>query len=138
MSRRELKEEVKRREGDPRVRAKRRELQKEAVKRAGSLAKVPEADVLITNPTHLAVALKYRRGTMIAPQVVAKGTGELVDRMKQIARKHRVPIVENKSLARKLFKKVELDQGIPEALYPAVAKILVWVFASRKQWQVVS
>jgi flagellar biosynthesis protein FlhB len=133
MSRREIKDEVKRREGDPQIRAKRRELQKEAVKRAGSLSKVPEADVLITNPTHLAVALKYERGTMIAPQVIAKGAGELAARMKLIAREHRVPVVENKSLARKLFRKVALEQGIPEALYPAVAKILVWVFALREQ-----
>jgi len=133
MSRRELKDEVKRREGDPQIRAKRRGLQKEAVKRAGSLSRVPEADVLITNPTHLAVALKYRRGTMVAPQVIAKGAGELAGKMKLVAREHRVPIVENKPLARKLFKKVDIEQGIPEALYPAVAKILVWVFALREQ-----
>ena len=137
MSRRELKEEVKRREGDPRIRAKRRELQKEAVKRAGSLSKVPEADVLITNPTHLAVALKYRRGIMLAPQVIAKGAGDLAGRMREVAREHRVPMVENKQLARKLFKKVEIEQGIPEALYPAVAKILVWVFAMREQGRAV-
>ena len=131
--RREIKDEVKRREGDPQIRAKRRELQKEAVKRAGSLSKVPEADVLITNPTRLAVALKYQRATMIAPQVIAKGAGELAAKMKLVAREHGVPVVENKSLARNLFRKVALEQGIPEVLYPAVAKILVWVFALREQ-----
>lgn len=132
MSRRELKEEIKRREGDPMIRAKRRELQKEAAKRAGSLSKVPEADVLITNPVHLAVALKYRRGTMPAPLVIAKGAGELAGKMKQIAYKHRVPVLENRRLARRLFKQVDIDQGIPEALYPAVAKILVWVYTLRE------
>jgi flagellar biosynthesis protein FlhB len=135
MSRRELKDEVKRREGDPRVRAKRRELQKEAVKRAGSLSKVPDADVLITNPTHLAIALKYQRSTMISPQVIAKGAGGLAVQMKHIAQEHRVPVVENKPLARQLFKSVDIEHAIPEDLYPAVAKILVWVYALREQRQ---
>jgi flagellar biosynthesis protein FlhB len=133
MSRREIKEEVKRREGDPQIRAKIRELQREAAKRAGSLRKVPEADVLITNPTHLSIALAYQRGVMTAPRVIAKGAGELAGKMREVARRHQVPLVENKRLARRLFQSVDIDQPISEELYPLVAKILVRVFAKRKR-----
>lgn len=135
MSRREVKEEVKRREGDPQVRAKRRELQKEAAKRAASTQNVPDADVLITNPTHLAIALKYDRNKMIAPELIAKGAGDLALAMKHIARKHNVMVVENKPLARALFERVELEQAIPEDLFPRVAKILAWVFIARERKQ---
>lgn len=125
MSRRELKEEVKRREGDPLIRAKLRALQKEAVKRTHSLGRVPDADILITNPTHLAVALKYDRDSMVAPLLIAKGAGELALHMRVRARKHRIPVIENKELARKLFGSTGIDEPIPEALYPAVAQVLV-------------
>lgn len=131
MSRREIKDEVKRREGDPQIRAKMRELQREAAKRAGSLRRVPDADVLITNPTHLSIALIYKRGSMSAPQVIAKGAGDLAMNMRAVARRHHIPIVENKSLARKLFKSVGIDQPIGEDLYPIVANILVRIFAKR-------
>jgi flagellar biosynthetic protein FlhB len=132
MSRREVKEETKRREGDPLVRSRIRQLQKEAVKRAGALKRVPDADVLITNPVHLAVALRYERDCMNAPQVTAKGAGRLAGAMRALARKHRVPVVENPELARELFKRVELEQPIPEDAYPAVAQILMWVYRQRE------
>ncbi len=128
MSRRELKEEVRRREGDPEIRARIRALRKEAAKRGKSLQRVPEADVLITNPTHLAVALLYKRGEMQAPQVIAKGAGELALTMKQVADKHRVPIVEDKLLARRLFRQVGIDAAIPESLYPPVAQLLSRIY----------
>jgi len=131
MSRRDIKDEVKRREGDPHVRSRRRELQREAVKRGRSIQRVPEADVLITNPTHLSIALLYKRGEMASPEVIAKGAGDLAMKMREVARKHRVPIVENKKLARSLFKEVEINRAIPENLFPVVAKILVWAFALR-------
>lgn len=131
MSHRELKDEVKRREGDPHVRARIRELQREARQRSKALGRVPDADVLITNPNHLAVALLYKRGEMTAPHVIAKGAGELALKMKTVARKHAVPVVENKPLARKLFKKTDMDSAIPEALFPAVARLLAWVYAAR-------
>jgi flagellar biosynthetic protein FlhB len=131
MSRRELKEEIKNREGDPRIRARLRQLQRELVKRSRAIKRLPDADVLITNPTHLAVALLYRRETMAAPQVLAKGAGELAEYMKVLARRHRVPVIENRALARKLFYAVELEQGIPEALFPQVARVLVWAYAWR-------
>ncbi|HHJ13912.1 MAG TPA: EscU/YscU/HrcU family type III secretion system export apparatus switch protein [Gammaproteobacteria bacterium] len=132
MSRREIKEEVKRREGDPLIRAKIKELQREAAKRAGSIQRVPDADVLITNPTHLAVALVYQRGVMIAPRLVAKGSGELARKMREVARRHAVPVIEDAPLARTLFRSTELDHTIAENLYPAVAKILVRAFAMRQ------
>lgn len=131
MSRRELKEEIKRREGDPQVRARRRELQKEAVKRAASLRRVPDADVLITNPTHLAVALKYDQRRKGAPQLIAKGSGELALKMKQVARRRGVVVVENKPLARELFTRVEIEHPVPEDLFPVVAKILAWIYVRR-------
>jgi flagellar biosynthetic protein FlhB len=132
MSHRDVKEEVKRREGDPQIRSKRRQLQKEAVERAGSIRKVPDADVLITNPTHLAIAIKYQRHTMIAPEVIAKGAGELAAAMKKVAKRHNVVTVENKKLARALFKKSDVDGLVPEALYPETAKILAWVFMQQQ------
>lgn len=133
MSRREVKEEVKRRDGDPRVRARIRELQRETLKRSTALGKVKDADVLITNPTHLAVAIQYVRGEMNAPQVLAKGAGELAALMRTIARKHRVMIVENKPLARALFTQAAFDGPVPEKLYPEVARLLVWVYAMRER-----
>ncbi len=132
MSRRELREEHKRREGDPQVRARIRELQREMRKRAKALRRVPEADVLITNPTHVAVALRYRREEMSAPQVLAKGAGELAGRMKRIARRRGVPIVENRPLARQLFLRGELDAPIPEAAYAEAARVLAWAYALRE------
>lgn len=125
MSRREQTEEVKRREGDPRVRSKIRELQKETLKRSKALRRLPEADVLITNPTHLAVAIKYEPASMLAPEVLAKGSGELAAKMRLIARRHGVPIVENKILAKKLFTAVDIENPIPESLYEPVAQILI-------------
>ena len=133
MSRREVKEEVKQREGDPRIRSRMRELQRELVNRSKAVRRVPEADVLITNPVHLAVALLYKREEMHAPQVIAKGSGELVEHMKTLARHHRVPVVENKALARKLFAKAEVGQTIPEGLYPQVARLLLWVYSRRDE-----
>lgn len=133
MSRREVKEEVKRRDGDPRVRARIRQLQRETLKRSKALGKVKDADVLITNPTHLAVAIQYVRGDMNAPQVLAKGAGELAGLMRAIARSHKVMIVENKPLARALFSQVDFDGPVPEKLYPQVARLLVWVYARREQ-----
>jgi flagellar biosynthetic protein FlhB len=133
MSRRELKDEVKRREGDPQIRAKLRQLQKEAVKRAGALLRVPEADVLITNPRHLAVALHYDGDTMTAPQVIAKGGGELARKMREVAYRYRIPIVENKSLARQLFRQTGIDEQVPEELYPIVARLMSWVLMARRR-----
>lgn len=131
MSRHEIKEEIKRREGDPRIKARIKELQREMGKRSKSLSRVKDADVLITNPTHLAIALQYRRGEMVAPRVMAKGAGELAQKMNHMARLHRVPTFRNEKLARHLFKSVDIESEIPEAYYAEVAKILAWAYAAK-------
>lgn len=133
MSRREMREEVKRREGDPHVRARLRELQREAAKRGKALKRVPDADVLITNPDHFAIAIKYDRGAMAAPEVIAKGAGRLAEHMKMLARRHGVPLAENKKLARALFRETAIGTAIPESAYPAVARILAMVFRAKSQ-----
>jgi flagellar biosynthetic protein FlhB len=132
MSRREVREEVKRRDGDPKIKAKIRELQREAARRGASLKRVPEADVLITNPTHLSVAVKYERGKSHAPIVLAKGSGEMALRMREKARQSRVPIVENKAMARTLFRKTPIDGAVPPETYAALAGILMWAYRLRR------
>lgn len=131
MSRREQKEEVKRREGDPHLRSRRRELQREALKRSSSLRRVPEADVLITNPTHLAIALKYERGRLPAPRCVAKGAGDTAQHMRRIALRSGVRIYEQRLLARTLFDSVGIDALIPESLYEPVARVYAEIATQR-------
>lgn len=131
MSRREVRDELKNREGDPRIRARLRELRRETLKRSQAMRRLPEADVLITNPTHLAVALLYQRERMAAPQLIAKGSGEAAAQMRVLARRHGVPIVSNPTLARALFAGAEIDAPVPEGLFPQVARLLVWVYALR-------
>jgi flagellar biosynthesis protein FlhB len=132
MSKRDVKDESKNRDGDPRIRARIRELRKEVLKRSKSMANVPKADVLITNPTRLAVALSYQHGTSGAPQVIAKGSGEMARKMREMASRHHIPIVQNKLLARALFREVDYEGYVPEKWYPQVAKILVWVYSMRE------
>lgn len=132
MSRKEVKDELKRREGDPLIKSRRRELQSEALKRSKALQRVPDADVLITNPTHLAIAILYKRSEMVAPIIIAKGAGELALKMREVAHMHRVPITENRVLARKLFDHVELDNYLPGEYFADIAKILIKVFADKK------
>lgn len=123
MSRREVKEEVKRREGDPQIRAKLRELQRENLKQSASVKRVPEADVLITNPEHLAIALRYERGVMAAPVVLARGADSWAAEMRAVARRHGIPIYERKPLARLLFRQGQIGQPVPPDSYVDVARI---------------
>lgn len=123
MSRREMKEEVKRREGDPQIRAKIRELQRENLKQARSMSRVPDADVLITNPEHLAIALKYERDRMSAPIVVAKGADAWAAEMRSVASRHSIPQFENRKLARLLFRRAQIDQPIPAESFLDVARL---------------
>lgn len=132
MSHKDIKDEVKKREGDPLIKSKRRELQKEAVEKSKSISNVPDADVLITNPTHLAIALKFDQNTMNSPHVTAKGSGELAVKMKMTAKNHSVVIVENKPLARSMYNRVKIDSAIEEEWYQPVAKIYAWL-ASKNQ-----
>jgi len=131
MSKREIKDEHKEREGDPRIKARLRELRLEWLKRARQLAKVRSADVLLTNPTHYAVALEYRHGEMPAPMITARGAGELAQRMREEARRRGVPVVEQAPLARALFALQGAQQFVPEEHFEAVARILRWVYAAR-------
>ena len=96
--------------------------------KAKALAEVPRADVIVTNPTHIAIALRYDRKTMRAPKVVAKGIRLNAEKIREIARQHQVPILENKPLARMLFKHGRVGGEIPAQLYAAVAEILAWVY----------
>jgi flagellar biosynthetic protein FlhB len=126
MSKREIREEMRRYEGDPRIRERRRAIQQQlALQRM--LLGVPGATVVVTNPTHLAVAIKYEK-SMEAPVVVAKGAEQLARRIREAALDHGIPIVERKDLARALYRSVDVGQSIPSALYQAVAEILAYVY----------
>ena len=127
MSQKEIRDEHKESEGDPHVKARIRRLQME-MSRNRMMADVPKADVVVTNPTHIAVALAYEPNSPGAPRVIAKGRGKIAEKIKQIARESRVPVQENKPLARSLYKHVKLGAEIPEHLYEAVAIILAEIF----------
>jgi flagellar biosynthesis protein FlhB len=126
MTREEVRQEAKEMEGDPHVKGRIRSLQREAARRR-MMAAVPKADIIVTNPTHFAVALTYKTG-MGAPKLVAKGTGEVARRIREIAAEHGVPLLEAPPLARALHRHVELDQEIPGTLYAAVAEAMAWVY----------
>ncbi len=130
MTKQEVKDESKDIEGDPQIRSRRLSLQRER-SRQRMLQAVPKADVIITNPTHLAVAIQYDTANMDAPVVVAKGAGFMAEKIKQIARHAGVPILENRSLARGLFKAAKVGQEIPAALYQAAAELLAYVYRLR-------
>jgi flagellar biosynthesis protein FlhB len=132
MSRREIEDEHKHREGDPRIRNRQREIRLQFLKAARSVRKVPEAQVVITNPTHVAVALRYEHGVTPAPLVIAKGAGVLARQIRQAATKAGVPIVHSPRLARALYKEVPQDAYVPEHWYPPVARILVWLRSLRE------
>ncbi|RMG29718.1 MAG: flagellar biosynthesis protein FlhB [Gammaproteobacteria bacterium] len=130
MTRQELRDELKDTEGKPEVRSRIRQLQQEAARRR-MMEAVPEADVVITNPTHFAVALKYEEQRMKAPRVVAKGRGLVAQRIREIARAHDVPLFSAPPLARALYHTTELDAEIPAGLYLAVAQVLAYVYRLR-------
>ena len=127
MSKEEIKREHKESEGDPQLKARIRS-QQQSVARQRMMSKVPEADVIVTNPSHFAVALRYQEGLMSAPRVVAKGADQVAARIRALGEEHRVPLLEAPPLARALYRHVDLDQEIPAALYTAVAEVLVWAF----------
>ncbi|MEW6379307.1 MAG: flagellar biosynthesis protein FlhB [bacterium] len=127
MTKEEVKEEMRQAEGDPKVRAQIRKIQ-QRIARQRMMAHVPQADVVITNPQHLAVALRYDARGMAAPTVIAKGAGFVAEKIKEIAREHGIPLVENKPLAQLLYKTVDIGKAIPPHLYQAVAEILAYVY----------
>lgn len=127
MTKQEVKDESKQTEGNPLIKARIKRLQRDSARKR-MMASVPEADVVITNPTHLAVALRYDQTSVSAPKMVAKGAGFIAENIKDIARKNNIPIVNNKPLARVLYKSVDVDEIIPENLYRAVAEVLAFVY----------
>ncbi|EDZ61677.1 flagellar biosynthesis protein FlhB [Sulfurimonas gotlandica GD1] len=131
MSKQEIKDEMKNMEGDPLIKGKIRQIQMQA-SRKRMMAEVPNADVIITNPTHYAVALKYEESKR-APYVVAKGMDNIAQQIKKIARENNVHIVQNPPLARSLYADVEIDKPIPEELFAAVAEVLAYVYKMNKK-----
>jgi flagellar biosynthetic protein FlhB len=126
----EVKKEAKETEGDPHVKGRIRQQQREIARRR-MMAAVPKADVVVTNPTHFAVALKYLEGRHRAPVVVAKGADSVAEKIKELARENGVPQLEAPPLARALYAHAELGDEIPAALYTAVAQVLAYVFQLR-------
>jgi flagellar biosynthesis protein FlhB len=127
MSKQEIKDEMKNYDGDPKIKQKRRQIQLQ-MSRQRMMKDVKDADVVITNPTHLSVAVKYDEATMRAPIVVAKGADLLALKIREIAKENNVPIVENKSLARSLYKTVEVGEPIPQTFFKAIAEMLAYVY----------
>ena len=130
MTRQEVIQESKESDGNPQIKGKIRQLQREMARKR-MMANVPTADVVVTNPTHFAVALKYAEGQRGAPRVVAKGTDEVAARIREIAKENKVALLEAPALARALYKHTDIDDEIPEALYSAVAEVLAYVYQLR-------
>ena len=130
MSREELKREAREAEGDPQIKARVRSQQREMARRR-MMAEVPQADVVVTNPTHYAVALRYQESRMRAPRVVAKGAELLAERIRSLAAEHAVPLVEAAPLARALYRHAEIGDEVPQPLYAAVAELLAYVYQLR-------
>jgi flagellar biosynthetic protein FlhB len=131
MSRQELKEEFRDTEGDPIVKGRLRQLRMERARRR-MMAEVPKSDVVVTNPTHYAVALKYDQATMGAPRLIAKGVDKAAQRIREIAKENDIPVIENPPLARGLHAAVELDQEIPPEFYKAVAEVISYIMKLRR------
>lgn len=132
MTKQEIKEEHKSREGDPLIKARIRRVQREMANKR-MMSDVPKADVIITNPTHIAVALQYDPLTMAAPKILAKGAGVIAEKIKALAREHNIPVMENKPLARTIFKTLKIGQTIPRELFTAVAQVLSYVYKLKKR-----
>ncbi|CAN5470651.1 flagellar biosynthesis protein FlhB [soil metagenome] len=132
MSKQEIKEEHKSREGDPMIKARIRRIQREMSQKR-MMKDVPKADVIVTNPTHIACALRYDPATMAAPQLVAKGSGHIAEKIKEIARENGVPIMENKPLARAIFKTLKIGHTVPRELFTAVAQVLSYVYRLKRK-----
>lgn len=131
MTKEEVRQEVKESEGDPQIKSRIRAMQREAARRR-MMAEVPKAQVVVTNPTHFAVALRYEEGRMAAPVVVAKGAQLLAARIVELAREHRVPVLQAPPLARALYRHAEVGDEIPQRLYTAVAQVLAYVYQLRQ------
>ena len=132
MSFKEVKDEYKNTEGDPHVKAALRQRRQQLLQKK-MMDAVPDSDFVVTNPTHIACALKYDQKTMRSPKLVAKGSELFAKRIKEIAQHHGVPVIENPPVARAIFRFVEIDHEIPPDLYKAVAEILIFVYNLKKK-----
>lgn len=132
MSKQDIKDEYKNMEGDPLIKSRIKQTQREMAMRR-MMQEVPEADVVITNPTHYAIALKYKDGEMDAPIVVAKGVDFVAQKIKMIAKEHDIVMVENRPLARAMYDEVEIDQAVPEQFFKAVAEVLAYVYRLKRK-----
>ncbi|SLM62421.1 Flagellar biosynthesis protein FlhB [Dickeya aquatica] len=133
MSKQEIRDEYKEHEGDPYIKGRIKQQQR-AIAQRRMMADVPKADVIVTNPTHYAVALKYDEKKMQAPKVLAKGANQTALRIRELGSEHRIPILEAPPLARALYRHTEIGQQIPAGLYAAVAEVLSWVY-QLKRWK---
>ena len=134
MTKQEVKDEFKKSEGDPLIKSRIRSIQMEMARKR-MMQNVPEADVIITNPTHLAVALKYDSLSMTAPKLIAKGSRKIAQKIKDVASEHGIPILENKELARNLYSLVEIGQEIPPELYQTVAELLAYIYRLKSNYK---
>ena len=132
MTKQEIKDEAKQTEGDPHIKGRIRAIQMQMA-RQRMMSEVPKADVVITNPTRLAIALKYDALSMPAPKVLAKGAGIIAQKIREIAMEHNIPLVEDKPLAQALYKEVDINESIPENLFQAVAEVLAYVYSLKKK-----
>jgi flagellar biosynthesis protein FlhB len=130
MSHQEIKQEHKESEGSPQMKGKRRAMQREMAQK-NSVAAVPKADMVLTNPTHYSVAIQYNESSMMAPRVIAKGADLVAFRIREVAKEHHVPVLQSPMLARALYAHTEIDQEIPSGLYTAVAQVLAYVYQMR-------
>lgn len=134
MTKQEVKEEYKQMEGDPQVKGKIKQKQREISNRRMMQA-VPSATVIVTNPTHISIAIKYEKGIDSTPRVVAKGADVVAFKIREVAKEHDIPIIENKPLARLIYKEVDIDKEIPEEMYQAVAEVLVAVYKIKNKYK---
>jgi flagellar biosynthetic protein FlhB len=132
MSRQELKDEMRESEGDPLIKSRLRQLRMERARKR-MMAEVPKADVVVTNPTHYAVALRYEQAEMAAPKVIAKGVDAVAQKIREIAAEHNIPVVENPPLARGLYASVEIDQEVPSEFYKAVAEVIGYIYKLKRK-----
>ncbi len=132
MTKAEVKDEYRQQEGDPMIKGRLRQIRLEKARKR-MMAQVPKADVVITNPTHYAVALAYDNKKMTAPRVLAKGVNRIAERIREVATEHKIPLVSNPPLARALYDTVEIDEEIPTQHYRAVAEIISYVYKLKKR-----